>query len=110
LIRIETDVGTWVAIADEATAVGEGDVAAYQAAGLPVALFRIGGELFALHDLCSHGAARLSEGFVEGACVECPLHQGLIDIASGEPRAAPITDPVRRLPVRVTNGRVEVEI
>jgi anthranilate 1,2-dioxygenase ferredoxin subunit len=74
----------------------------------PVAVFRTEGEWFALHDLCSHGHARLSEGFVEKGCVECPLHQGLIDLRTGTPRSAPITEPVRTFPVRVINGRVEV--
>lgn len=99
----------WVPIAD-ASAVEEGGVAAYQAGGTPVALFRIGGELFALHDLCSHGQARLSDGFVEGDCIECPLHQGLIEIATGQPKSAPITDPVRVLPLRVVDGKVEVQV
>jgi len=100
---------TWIAIADEATAVKEGEIAAFNAGGLPVALFRVDGQLYALHDLCSHGAARLSEGYVEGNCVECPLHQGLVEIATGMPKSAPITEPVRSLPVRVVGGRVEVE-
>jgi len=103
-------MGSWVDIADAATAVEEGAVAPFQASGFPVALFKIEGQFFALHDLCSHGAARLSEGFVEGACVECPLHQGLVEIATGQPKSAPITDPVRSLPVRIVAGRVEVEI
>jgi anthranilate 1,2-dioxygenase ferredoxin subunit len=76
----------------------------------PVAVFRVDGEWFALHDLCSHGHARLSEGFVENGCVECPLHQGLIDLRTGAPCSAPITEPVRTYPIRVMNGRVEVGV
>jgi anthranilate 1,2-dioxygenase ferredoxin subunit len=72
-----------------------------------VAVFRVDDEWFALHDLCSHGHARLSEGFVENGCVECPLHQGLIDLRAGAPCSAPITESVRTYPIRVTNGRVE---
>jgi anthranilate 1,2-dioxygenase ferredoxin subunit len=100
----------WIEIADEASAVGEGEVAAYRAEGLPIALFRMDGRLYALHDLCSHGAARLSEGFVDGACIECPLHQGLVEIATGSPKSPPITEAVRALPVRVVDGRVQVEV
>ena len=101
---------TWVVLCEAAAAPAEGDVAAFQVGALPIALFRIDGVLHALHDLCSHGAARLSEGFIEGACVECPLHQGLVDIATGQPRSAPITDPVRSFAVREVEGRVEVEV
>jgi hypothetical protein len=64
--------------------------------------------VFALHNVCSHGQARLSEGFVEADCVECPLHQGLVDIRTGEPRSASSTDPVRSYPTRLLGDRVEV--
>lgn len=91
-------------------AVGHDEVLPLSVAGVPVALFRQDGEFFALHDLCPHGSARLSDGFVENGCVECPLHQGLIDIRSGAPRSAPITEAVRSYPVRVVGERVEVSL
>lgn len=83
---------------------------AASAEGIPLALFRIGDAFFALYDLCSHGAARLSDGFVENGCVECPLHQGLVAIATGDPMSAPITEPVRTFPTRQADGRIEVEV
>jgi nitrite reductase/ring-hydroxylating ferredoxin subunit len=49
-------------------------------AGIAVAIFRVGDDLFAMHDLCTHADARLSEGFVEDGCIECPLHQGTFDL------------------------------
>jgi anthranilate 1,2-dioxygenase ferredoxin subunit len=73
-----------------------------------VAVFRLGEALHALHDRCTHGNARLSDGYVEDGCVECPLHQGLFHIASGAPRCAPVTEAVRCFPVRVVAGRVQV--
>ncbi|CAG4909541.1 anthranilate 1,2-dioxygenase ferredoxin subunit AndAb [Paraburkholderia gardini] len=75
-----------------------------------VAVCRVDEAWYALHDLCSHGHARLSEGFIENGCVECPLHQGLIDLRTGAPRSAPVTEPVRTYPIRVVSGRVEVGI
>ncbi|GAB7546894.1 anthranilate 1,2-dioxygenase ferredoxin subunit AndAb [Cupriavidus sp. 8B] len=74
----------------------------------PVAVFRVEDGWFALHDLCSHGHARLSEGFVENCRVECPLHQGLVDLRSGQPCSAPITEPVRTYPIRLVGGRVQI--
>lgn len=86
----------------------EGEVLAVSVAGVPVALFLVEEGVFALHDLCSHGQARLSDGYVEDGCVECPLHQGLVDIRSGAARSAPITEPVRSYPVRRVGDRIEV--
>jgi anthranilate 1,2-dioxygenase ferredoxin subunit len=88
----------------------EGAPAAVVAGQKPIAVFRMGDEVFALHDLCTHGHARLSEGYVEDGCVECPLHQGLVDIRSGVPRCAPITEPVRVYPVRINEGSVEIHV
>jgi anthranilate 1,2-dioxygenase ferredoxin subunit len=93
-----------------ADAVTEDSVLAVSVGALQLALFRIGDDVFALLDLCSHGQARLSDGYVEDGCVECPLHQGLVDIRTGAPRKPPITEPVQSYPARVRNGRIEVEI
>ncbi len=78
--------------------------------GVPIAVFRIGEELFALHDLCTHETAPLSEGFVEDGCVECPLHQGLFDLRTGAARKEPCTVPVQTYEVRVSAGRVEIKV
>ncbi|MBB2930310.1 MULTISPECIES: anthranilate 1,2-dioxygenase ferredoxin subunit AndAb [Paraburkholderia] len=88
----------------------EGEPAAVVAGNRQIAIFRLGDEVFALNDLCSHGHARLSDGYVEDGCVECPLHQGLIDIRSGAPRCAPVTEPVRAFPIRIVDSRVEVHV
>ncbi|MGO4326709.1 anthranilate 1,2-dioxygenase ferredoxin subunit AndAb [Cupriavidus sp. 2TAF22] len=88
----------------------EGEPVAVVAGQQPVAVFRLAQGLFAIHDLCTHGHARLSEGFVDGDCVECPLHQGLVDIRTGAPRCAPITEAVRTYPVRVNEGSVEIHV
>jgi anthranilate 1,2-dioxygenase ferredoxin subunit len=93
-----------------ADAVTEDEPLAVSVGALPLALFRIGNDVFALLDRCSHGQARLSDGYVEDGCVECPLHQGLVDIRTGAPRGPPITLPVQSYPARVREGRIEVEI
>jgi len=96
--------------ATAAVDVTEGEPLGCLVDGVPVALFRLGDTVVALHNVCSHGQARLSEGFVEADCVECPFHQGLVDIRTGEPRSAPITDPVRSYPTRLVGDRVEVSL
>jgi anthranilate 1,2-dioxygenase ferredoxin subunit len=88
----------------------EGEPVAVVAGERPVAIFRLGDEVFALHDLCTHGAARLSDGFVEDGCVECPLHQGLFDIRTGAVRCAPLTEAVRTYPIRIVDGQVQISV
>ena len=99
----------WIDVASVEDVLEDEPFAA-NANGTPLALFRVEDEFFALYDLCSHGAAKLSEGFIEDGCVGCPLHQGLVCITTGEPKSAPITEAVRTFPVRRNGDRIEVEL
>jgi naphthalene 1,2-dioxygenase system ferredoxin subunit len=74
--------------------------------GLDIALFCQEGQVFATDNLCSHGHARLCDGFLEGFEIECPFHQGRFDIRTGEATGAPCTEAVRSWPVKIEGGRV----
>jgi 3-phenylpropionate/trans-cinnamate dioxygenase ferredoxin subunit len=52
--------------------------------GERIGLFRLDGQVHAIEDVCPHAFALLSEGFVDGRTVECPLHEALFDIPSGK--------------------------
>lgn len=88
----------------------DGDVWPVVAGGYAIAVFRLGDDLFALRDQCTHGAAKLSDGYLEDGCVECPLHQGTFDLRTGAACKPPATEPVRTFPVRVIAGRVELAV
>jgi nitrite reductase/ring-hydroxylating ferredoxin subunit len=105
----ETSTINWIDAASEAD-IADGAALAVSVHGIPIALIRVGDAVFALHDKCTHGAARLSDGFVENGCIECPLHQGRFDLATGEPRSAPIKRAVTTYAVRRSGGRVEVGV
>ena len=75
-------------------------------AGGDVAVFRaLGDAVFALQDRCPHKGGPISQGIVHGHAVTCPLHNWVIDLASGE-AAAPDRGCAPRVPVRVQDGRV----
>ena len=74
--------------------------------GREIALYNVQGEIFATDNLCTHGHARLCEGFLEGHEIECPLHQGRFDVRSGAPACAPVTEAIRVYPVKIEAGRV----
>ncbi|HEY2137300.1 MAG TPA: non-heme iron oxygenase ferredoxin subunit [Xanthobacteraceae bacterium] len=75
---------------------------------VPIALYRIGGEVHAVDDTCTHALALLSQGFVEGGVIECPLHQARFDIATGRCLAGPATVDLRTYAVRIEAGEVLV--
>ena len=82
------------------------DVIGILVAGRDIALYNAGGEIFATDNICTHGHARLCEGFLEGHEIECPLHQGKFDVRTGQPTCAPVTEAIRSYPVRIEGGRV----
>ena len=90
--------------------VPEGDVMAVQVAGKEIALYEVGGEVFATDNICTHGHARLSDGFLEGREIECPLHQGRFDVCSGQALCAPLTENIKTYTVRIENMRVMLKL
>ena len=86
------------------------DVTARTVAGRDLAFYGVEGEVFATDNLCTHGNARLCDGFLLGHEIECPIHQGRFDVRDGRPTCEPVTEPVRTYPVRIERGRVFVQM
>lgn len=84
----------------------EDDVIGILVAGKEIALYAVEGEVYATDNLCTHGAARLSDGFLEGREIECPLHQGKFDVCTGKAMCAPLTQNIRIYPTRIENNRI----
>jgi naphthalene 1,2-dioxygenase system ferredoxin subunit len=94
-----------VARADE---VAPGEVKRVEVDGRGVALFNVDGSFHALNDSCTHMRARLSDGYVDGNVVECPLHFGKFDIRTGAPLSAPCTVAVRRYAVERDGDAISI--
>lgn len=92
------------------TDIPEDDVIGMTVNGLSIALYDVEGEIFATDDLCTHGQARLSDGFLEDGEIECPLHQGRFCVKSGKAQCSPVTEDVRSYPVRVEDDQVLISI
>lgn len=88
----------------------QANVVAAEAEGRDLALYLVEGQPYASDDLCTHGAARLSEGYLLDNCIECPLHQGQFDIRTGQPQCDPVTEPIRVYPARFAGDSVEVDV
>jgi naphthalene 1,2-dioxygenase ferredoxin component len=101
----ETVTENWIDVA-ALDAIPEEDVIAISVAGKEIALYEVAGEIYATDNLCTHGAARLSDGFLEGREIECPLHQGKFDVCTGKALCAPVTQNIRIYATRVERNRV----
>ncbi len=79
-------------------------------AGHRVALFRLGEDVYAIGDECSHAEASLAEGEVFDDEVECPRHGSAFDLRTGAPSTLPATKPVPVYGVSITDGDVFLTI
>jgi naphthalene 1,2-dioxygenase system ferredoxin subunit len=99
----------WVPVATLAAVEAE-QVMSARADGVALALYFVDGTVYATAELCTHGAARLSDGYLDDGIIECPLHQGLFDVRTGEAVGPPCTEAVRTYKVRIEDGQVLVQV
>ena len=86
---------------------GSGKVVTYK--GTRVALFDVGGEVYAIADTCPHVGASLASGFVEGEAVVCPWHAAKFDLRTGAASGRSDVAGVRCFGVRVDGDDVHLE-
>src|SRR5262245_60775000 len=77
--------------------------------GDEIALYWVDGTPYATENICTHAFARLSEGFLDGDCVECPVHQALFNVKTGEAVAPPAYQPVKTFPCRIEGEDVLID-
>jgi 3-phenylpropionate/trans-cinnamate dioxygenase ferredoxin subunit len=76
--------------------------------GVAVAVFNLGGEFYAIEDVCTHDGGDLAGGEVDGDAIVCPRHGARFSIKTGEVLAPPAYEPIATFPVRVQDGMIQV--
>ncbi len=80
--------------------------------GRPVCVVRIGDDVYAIGDVCSHAHVSLSEGEVwcDELEIECPQHSSTFSLETGVPQTLPATRPVPVYAVSVDDGVVTIDV
>ncbi len=87
-----------------------GGHAVYEVEGQFIAVYRVGGEIFAVEDQCSHDGAPLDGGKVEGFEVICPRHGAHFCLRTGAALTPPAYAPIRVYPVREAEGQLWINV
>lgn len=77
--------------------------------GTAVAVFNLGGQYFAIRDICPHDGGELANGKLEGEEIVCPRHGARFSVRTGAVLGPPAYEDVPTYPVRVVQGMVQVE-
>ncbi len=81
-----------------------------EVAGEDIALHWVDDAVYATHNICTHAFARLSEGYLDGECIECPIHQALFNVKTGAVVSPPAYTPLKTYPCRVEGDDVLIDI
>lgn len=89
-----------------------GSARKFDVAGVAVAVVRIGSEVFAIDDICSHAHVSLSDGEVwcDERLLECPKHGSVFSLETGVPQTLPATHPVRVHSASIVDDHIVVTI
>ena len=99
--------GTAVCAADE---IAPGQAREFDVGEWRVLVCNVGGELFAVEDVCPHDRGPLGEGRLRGPTIECPRHGARFDVRDGSVLRMPAAYPVRTFPVSEHEGQLYVEV
>lgn len=78
--------------------------------GEDICLTRVGDEVFAIGDVCTHSDASLSEGDVTDYKIECWLHGAEFDLRTGEALTLPANIAAKTYPVSINDDVVEIQV
>lgn len=76
--------------------------------GNPIVVFNIGGQIFAIADLCSHDDGPLGDGELHQHEVTCPRHGASFDVRTGKALSLPAFVDIPAYPTRIVDGQIEI--
>ncbi|HEV8028806.1 MAG TPA: non-heme iron oxygenase ferredoxin subunit [Stellaceae bacterium] len=103
------EIEQWVRVASRAD-LGEGEMLGVSAAGREIALYDVGGQVYATDNVCTHAFAMLTDGWLDGDEIECPLHGGRFNVISGKGLGPPIPCDVKIYKLRIAGDAIEIAI
>lgn len=105
MTRTATDIGALDDFVD-------GAARRVEVGGHRICIVRLGDDLYAIGDTCTHAEVSLSEGDVDAGerTVECWKHGSQFSLETGEPLSLPAVKPVPTYRIQAQDGRVVLEV
>lgn len=77
---------------------------------LAIVLFNVGGQYYAIADLCSHDDGPVGDGELDGLEVACPRHGARFDLKTGKALSLPAIVDIPAYPVRLVDHKIQIGI
>jgi nitrite reductase/ring-hydroxylating ferredoxin subunit len=90
--------------------IAENSVKRFEVGNHVLAVYNVGGAFYVTDDECTHGAASLSDGILEGDIIECTMHFGAFNVRTGEAVQAPCSIALRSYKAVVADGKILVDL
>lgn len=103
------DEQRWVTVA-KLSSLPEGEMQAVALGDRQIALYNVDGEIYATDNICTHAFARLTDGWLDGDVIECPLHAGRFEIKTGKGLGPPIPCDLKTYQVRVSGDEIQIAL
>jgi nitrite reductase/ring-hydroxylating ferredoxin subunit len=87
-----------------------GEVLGVEVEGRSIALYAADDGIFATDNICTHAYACLSDGWLDGEVIECPLHAARFDIRTGKVLDPPATEDLKTYGVRVIGDEIQIRL
>lgn len=89
--------------------VPEGGALKVEKDDLVLAVFHLGEKFYVTDDACTHGPGSLSEGTIDGDCIECDFHNGVFHIPTGRVEAPPCMVALNTYDVALVEGNLFID-
>jgi len=99
----------WVTVA-QLSDLAPGEVKGVEHGGKQIALYNVEGKICATDNICTHAFAMLSDGWLDGDVIECPLHAGRFEVCTGKALGPPVDTDIQTYPVRVVGDDIQVQV
>jgi 3-phenylpropionate/trans-cinnamate dioxygenase ferredoxin component len=93
-----------------AAEVSNGERIFFDIGNFPIMLLNVGGQFYAIGDVCTHDDGPLGDGDLDGYEIICPRHGAHFDVRTGQATRRPAFAPTPWYPVRLVEGFLEVGI
>src|SRR5689334_6381272 len=90
--------------------VAPGSVRAFVVGDKTLAVFNIDGTFYVTDDECTHAAASLADGMMDGDVIECCMHMGSFHIPTGKVVEPPCEVPLRTYQVVLRDDDVFADL